>query len=102
VPGSPLTVTLAARGVTRDELAKRLGVSAVWIGHICRGARPSPELAERIAGELDVPDPADLFGDPAAVVVSFVKRTTTDSGVPERVADADGAGRIADLLRDAR
>lgn len=99
---TPLSVTLAAKDLTRDELARRAKCSPAWMTELVNGRRrPSDALAQRIADVLDV-DVDDLFDDDTdAVVIAFVKRTTTASGVPERLEDATTAEGITHLLRGA-
>ncbi len=64
--------------------------------------RPSDALAKRIGAVLDV-DPTELFAeDIDGVVISFVKRTTAASGVPEMLTDDATAGKVAQLLRGAQ
>ncbi len=97
---TPLAIAIAARDLTRHELARRVDCSPVWIGQLVSGrARPSPALAERIAQEVDIPA-GDLFAEADQdVVVSFVRRTTTASGVPEFLEDEVIAESVASILR---
>jgi transcriptional regulator with XRE-family HTH domain len=100
---TPVSVTLAAKYITRDELARRAECSPAWMTEIVAGRRrPSDALARRIADVLDIPVD-DLFADDtAAVVVSFVRRTTAASGVPERLEDVEVADHVASAFKAAR
>ena len=96
---TPLSIALAARDRTQDDLAKAVDCSPAWIGELVRGrGRPSRELAARISDVLDV-DADDLFGETTGIVVEFVRRTTSASGVPARLEDVAVADTVARALR---
>ena len=81
-------------------MARRTERSGAWIGEVVSGRRrPSEDLAQKIAEVLDVPA-EDLFARPEPdVVVSFVRRTTAASSVPERVDDPAAAEEVGRVLR---
>jgi transcriptional regulator with XRE-family HTH domain len=99
---TPLSIALAAHDLTRDELARRAGCSSAWMTEVVGGRRrPSDDLARRIADVLGVDDVDDLFGenDETEVIIRFVRRTTSQSGVPELLEDPAVAEQIGGVLR---
>lgn len=94
----PAKALLALRDRTVRDVARELDVSAHYLGRVLNGlVRPSQRLTERLAAILDV-EPAELFCDDGDVVVQLVRRTTTASGVPERVEDTGTAAQVAIAL----
>lgn len=60
--GAAVLEAMKELGVTRDELAARLGVSPSLLSMVAGGKRrPSPALALLLAAELGV-DPEELWG----------------------------------------
>lgn len=76
-----IKVALARRDMSRSELARRLGVSAMWVSDRLRGVTPiGLDDLERIAGILDVA-PVDLL----PLTVRRLGQTTHEySPVPDR------------------
>ena len=99
----PVKALLALRDIRQADLARAVGKSEHFIGRILNGREvPSADLAQAIAEYLDVPA-EDLFtDDPDGVVISFVRRTTAASNVPELLTDDVTAERVAQLLRGAQ
>lgn len=96
----PIKAILVLRDLEIRELASHVGRSKAWIGRVVNGREvPSAELAQAIADYLDLPADQLFSDDPEGVVLSFVKRTTAASGVPERIEDDATAEGIAHLLR---
>ncbi len=98
----PIKAVLALRDIQQTQLARDLDCSQHYISRVCNGyINPSAELKARLAEYLDVPV-SDLFvADPENLVIEFVRRTTADSHVPERLEDPSIVARVADVLRAA-
>jgi transcriptional regulator with XRE-family HTH domain len=96
----PAKALLAVRDITNAQIASDLGYSVHWVGRVLNGhVHPSDEFAGRLADYLNLPV-ADLFvDDPDDVVISFVRRTTTTSGVPEGLSDVATAEKVAAILK---
>lgn len=56
-----IAVIRKSKGISQKDLAKRLGITHWWLNHVESGKRrPSTELLEKVAKELDV-SIKDLF-----------------------------------------
>ena len=65
--GAIIAAARRARALTQGDLAKRLGVSRVWLGQIERGkASARIDLVFRLLNELDVTLTADIGDQPTA------------------------------------
>jgi len=98
----PAKALLALRDIPQSRVAADLNLSAHWVGRVLNGReRPSEDFARRLSKYLDVPA-ADLFSDDDSIVVEFVRRTRTASGVPQTLEDPGAAEQVAHLLRGAQ
>ena len=77
--GAIIAAARRARGMTQGDLAKRLGVSRVWLGQIERGKSTARiDLVFRVLNELDVTLSADIGEQPTAGTAEASSRTGFD------------------------
>jgi transcriptional regulator with XRE-family HTH domain len=101
----PAKALLILRGVTVRELAGELGCSAQHLGRLLLGhERPSAAMRAKLADYFGEDESVLFVDDDRAAtqhVKAFIRRTTSSSGVPERLEDAGAAEQVAGLLRGA-
>lgn len=95
----PLKAVLAIRDIRSVDFAKQLGCSAHHVSQVANGrVRPSARFAARCSEFLGVPVEHLFVDDPDDVVLQFVRRTTSASGVPERLEDVTAVEHVAAIL----
>jgi HTH-type transcriptional regulator/antitoxin HipB len=99
--GAFIAAVRRAHGLSQDELARRLGVSRVWLGQVERGkASPRLDLVLRVLNELEITlavsteNEAPLLGTAPAPPSSPIDiDAIADTGLPPKPAPQGRAPR---------